>query len=402
MTPPIAAPMRHLKTVGLACALFGLAAWVFWGCYVFAFHGTLGQDWMVFYAGARAYLEGNLPVVFDGQQLTDMLNRRFATWLSMPLNLHPWVYPPNFLLLFLPFGLLPPAASFAIFQTTGLVAALAAAWRYATRGVPREMLVFSLVLCPAVPFNVITGQNAFFSAALLLGGFGLLARSPILAGALLGILTFKPQIWLMVPIALLAARHWRARASASAVAVLIACLSLAVFGTEIWRVWLELMTGASDQYRTWVAVGRINGMSVFACVSLLGAPDALASGCQAAAMIVAAGAVYWVFAHGGTGPLPLAVLMTATILAAPHASTSDAILLGLAASLFLAAATDVGLRASHAVIAAAVWICPLCNPPSIFRIGVVTPVLLVIFLACLVNALRERDAAVATGALLPQ
>src|SRR5258708_21528065 len=85
--------------LALICGLFGTAAWVFWALYICAFRGNLGQDWMVFYIGARAYIEGNLAIIFDGQTLTEVLNQRFSTWLSAPLNLHPWVYPPRFFLL---------------------------------------------------------------------------------------------------------------------------------------------------------------------------------------------------------------------------------------------------------------------------------------------------------------
>src|SRR5262249_24072486 len=162
--------------------------------------------------------------------LTAALNRRFADWLALPLNGHPWVYPPTFLLLLLPFGLLPPLASLAAFLTSGFVALIAALRLHAAGGLPYGILLFTIVLCPAVPFNVMTGQNAFFTAALLLAGFGILGGRPVLAGALLGFLSVKPQLWLMVPVALLAAREWRALAAAAATALLLALLTLPVFG----------------------------------------------------------------------------------------------------------------------------------------------------------------------------
>ena len=60
---------------GPVCGLFGVAAWVFYG---WAFHGDPGQDWMVFYTAARAYIDGNLPLIFDGRLLTAALNRTSA------------------------------------------------------------------------------------------------------------------------------------------------------------------------------------------------------------------------------------------------------------------------------------------------------------------------------------
>src|SRR5438874_1214094 len=79
-------------------------------------------------------------------------------------------------------------------------------------------------------FTIGSGQNGFLTAALLVGGFGLLRRQPGFAGALLGVLTYKPQFWLLVPIALTAARQWRAFASAVIAAAVMALLSLAVLG----------------------------------------------------------------------------------------------------------------------------------------------------------------------------
>ena len=386
---PALQPDRGTLILAAICGSFGVLAWVLW---VWVFAGDPAQDWMVFYTAARAYFDGNLPLIFDGQTLTAALNQRFAAWLAMPLNLHPWVYPPSFLLLFAPFGMLPPLASLIVFMASGFVALLAATLLYAGRGQPRWIVAFSLVLCPAVPFNVMTGQNAFFTSALLVGGFGLIKRHPVMAGALLGILTFKPQMWLMVPVALLAARQWRAIGSATASALAVALLSLAIFGPEIWRAWFGLMTGTDEAYRAWVTNGRLNGISVFACVSWLGASPAAANLAQAVAIAIAAAFVYRVFRRPDPGALQLAVLLAATMLAAPHVSTSDAVLLALATSLFVTASGRDGPRPAQLTLAASVWIIPLFNPPSVFRPGSVTPLLIVALLGAIVARIRAEDA----------
>jgi alpha-1,2-mannosyltransferase len=380
---------RLLWFASAVCSLFGIAGWVFYG---WALHGDPGQDWMVFYTAARAYLDGNLPLIFDGQQLTAALNQRFSSWMSIELNLHPWVYPPSFLLLFLPFGLLPPGASLTVFELSGFAAALTAATVYAGRGLGRWLAGFSLLLCPAVPFNVMTGQNAFFTSALLIGGFGLLGRNPLLGGALLGVLTYKPQMWLMVPFALVAARQWRALASAVAMASLIALLSLVVFGSDIWRAWIELMSGNSEAYRAWVTAGRLNGVSVFACASLLGAPPFLANLAQGAAVAIAGGCVYWVFRRCAVNStLALSCVLAASTFAAPHASTSDYLLIGLAAALFLACLLMRPFHPIWGALAATVWISPLFNPPSLFRIGLLTPLLILLLLAAIIAAVAEEN-----------
>jgi hypothetical protein len=382
-------PLSPRQSVALAaiCGASGIAAWTLW---VWVLSAEPAQDWMVFYTAARAYFDGNLPLIFDGDALTAALNQRFLTWLASPLNLHPWVYPPTFLLLFVPFGMLAPATSLAVFLVTGFIALLAAAFFYVGRGQPRWIILFSLVLCPAVPFNVMTGQNAFFTSALLVGGFGLIGRWPVLAGALLGVLTYKPQMWLMVPVALVAARQWRALGGAAASALLLALLSLVVFGPEIWRAWLSLVTGMDEAFRAWVTNGRLNGMSVFACATWLGAPPVVANLAQGVAIAIAAAIVYLAFRRPAPGALQLAVLLAATMLAAPHVSTSDAVLLALAASLFVIASGRLG--PAQLMLAAAVWISPLFNPPSVFRPGCLTPVLILLLLGALIAEIREKGA----------
>jgi alpha-1,2-mannosyltransferase len=52
-------------------------------------YNTFGTDWMVFYGAIRSVLDGNAPLIFDGDRFTDFLNTSFAGWLSKPLEFRP-------------------------------------------------------------------------------------------------------------------------------------------------------------------------------------------------------------------------------------------------------------------------------------------------------------------------
>ena len=381
------ASKRNLAIVAGLCGTLGLCGWAF---YAAIFWREPAGDWLVFYTAARAHLEGDHALIWDGVRFTAVLNERFASWLADPLTLHPWVYPPSFLLLLLPFGLLSAGAGMALFLAVTYAGLLVAARGVAADRTTWRLFLATLLLGPAVGSTVFTGQNAFLTGALLLGGFGLIARRPVLGGAVLGLLTLKPQLFLMVPVALLGARNWRALAAAAPSAGLLALASLAVFGAADWRQWFGLASGASAQYASWLAAGRLKGMSVFACASLLGAPPVLANLAQAAAIVFAGAAVFWLFRRGVRRELGLAAVLAGTMLAAPHASMQDGVLLGLAAAAFLGATLEDGLSIGDAVLAAAVWLSPLFNPPSLIRTGLLTPILLALFLVRIVGMLPRR------------
>ncbi len=402
MIPP---NRQQLALVTLVCAAAGLYGWAVF-LSTFSHDGSIGPrynapgtDWMVFYAAARAFFDGNLPLIFDGHRFTAHQNQMFAAWLSGQLPFHPWLYPPHFLLLALPFGLIPFSASYALFMCITGAALVATIWLYAPPDYRRWLQLGSLLLCPAASITVIAGQNAFLTAALLVGGFGLLPRRPILAGVLLGVATFKPTLWLMVPVALIAARQWRVLASAAAVASVLALASLAVFGVEMWRQWLEMaLSPPADFYSNWLESGRSWGLSVYTCAWVLGASHGLATLVQAVATLGAAAGVYVAFRGALAPDRQLAVLLAAAILAGPHVSSYDTLLLAIAASLLFCRALEEGAPLYEITLMLSVWLLPLFNPPRATPLGLMTPVLVALLIAIAMAGARVRSPASAAAA----
>ena len=95
-----------------------------------------------------------------------------------------------------------------------LLASLAAGWyafyRALRLAMPGQGALLLALAAPAVFINAVGGQNSTWTAALFGSGLSLLERRPLLAGGLLGLLIYKPQLGLLIPVALLAGRHWRA------------------------------------------------------------------------------------------------------------------------------------------------------------------------------------------------
>jgi alpha-1,2-mannosyltransferase len=359
------------------CVMLGVSAWSLYWMYL-----ERGQDWMVFYTAARVYFDGELSTLLDPSQFMITLNGHFATWLvKPPLSLHPWVYPPHFLMLFLPFGILPPMLSYVSFMLLtfiGLILAL-----QLKHGQP-WLWIASIALSPAAGFAVSVGQNSFLITALLVGGYTFMGARPVLAGVLFGALSVKPQFCLMVPVALVAASNWRVTFSAAATGAVLCLVSLAMFGPTLWLAWLAMFTGQSDFFDHWSEAGRLNGMSVYACAIVAGASQTTARLAQIFAVLFAAGNVVVAFRQRMPPDLRLAVLLACAFLAAPHVSNYDAVLLTVAATFVFKQSFAGALPIWYMPLAGLLWLCPVINPPMAFHVGIYSPVLICLFLMALV------------------
>jgi cyclic lactone autoinducer peptide len=378
---------QNLAATAFLCCVFGLAGWAF---YLDVFHGVYGEDWMVYFNAARLYFEGHTALLYDGVRATAILNARLSAWLAHPLPLHPWLYPPYALLLILPFGVLPFAVAGVLFLSLGFAAAVGATWRFAATGTERAIHAVSLLLCPATAVTVCLGQNTFVTCALLLAGFGTLRRRPIAAGLLFGAATYKPQLWLLVPVALIADRRWKALVVAAITSLALAAISVMLFGLGPWHAWIALMTEPSALYNRWRVIARLNGQSIYAYATLLGASVAIANLAQAVSALAAAACVWWCYRRPMPDDLRLAVLLSATMLAAPHVIDYDALLPGIAATLLFVRGYADGFRFGELTVALLLWASPLANPATVFRLGLLTPFVIVLFIGCVIARGRRN------------
>lgn len=342
---------------------------------------ALGTDYMPLYGAAQQVLGGHFDGLYDGDRLTAHLNDAFASWLSAPLAYRPWVYPPSYLFVMLPFAAVPFAASYAAFQLATAALLGVALWFAVGRDTARPLVVAAALLGPAAAISVGLGQNAFLAVALLVAGLRLLPRRPVLAGIVLGLLTLKPQNWILVPLALAAARDWRALVASIATGALLVCGAAAAFGGDLWRQWL----GAAQLGYEVARLGGLWDDSIYACLLAAGASSTLAGVAQFAGSTLAAGVAYLAFRLPLSRDRKIAVLLAATVVAAPHSSLADLVLPATAAALWLGEAVEEGAPLAQWTLALAVWLAALVNPPLVSPVGRLTPVLLLAFIAFLLG-----------------
>lgn len=205
-------------------------------------------------------------------------------------------YPPIFLLICLPLALLP-----FWWSALGWVVATGALLLLSIRDVlPRSRPAWLLALCfPAAWMSAASGQSAVLAAALLAQAAQWLDRRPVLAGVCLGGLAFKPQLGLVVPVALVAARRWRSVAAAAATVGCLAAASTMLFGDAAWFAFAKNLALARMAIETGDEA-PIKIPSVEGAALLLGAGPTAAALLQGATALVVCG-LLWALARRRPG-----------------------------------------------------------------------------------------------------
>lgn len=315
---------------------------------------VLFPDFLVYWAAARAWLEGKLAIVYDIDVFTTYQNALFADRFPNVVHFRPFFYPPIWLLMLVPFGLLGVAKAYGAFMTGTMALATAAE----VRRDPWGWLV--VLVSPAAVWVVLAGQNTFLSVALFYGGLHLLARSPLSAGVLLGLLSYKPQIWVLVPLALLAARQWRALAAMALTVLVLILASAAVFGPAFWLAFVDAAREAAGPRVVEEMFERIfmHMTTLLAAARIVGLPPTVSGLVQIAGALLAVAAVWLSFSRKGQSDARIAVLATATFLVSPYTLNYDLLLLMPAAVAMFRLGIADGFRPMERLVLLMMWLIP--------------------------------------------
>jgi alpha-1,2-mannosyltransferase len=214
---------------------------------------------------------------------------------------------------------------------------------------------------PAAFWTLGLGQNSFLTATLFGVGTLWIDRRPILAGICFGALCYKPHFALLVPVALLSGRDWRALGAFLGSAVALCGLSLVIFGWDTWQDYLAAAAGSHATY----ASGRINFgglITPFGGVLLAGGTPNAAYVAQAAATLGAGLLVAFVWRRGLPLPIRAATLAAATLVAVPVALIYDFMLAAVAAAWLVR--DPAGLAGWERVALTALFVLSMI-PPSL-------------------------------------
>jgi hypothetical protein len=278
--------------------------------------GIAAYDFVAVHAAGKLALSGHAASAYDWPA------HRVAETVSLG---HPvswkdylgWHYPPPFFFAASALALLPYLAAFLAWSAATLPLYMLAMQRVVARG------WLAAVAFPATFYNISVGQNGFLTAALATGSLALLEEQPIVAGVLLGLLTYKPQFGILFPFALAAAGYWRSFGAAAVTAVLMALASWLAFGSEAWIAFVHSVPVTVDAVFVRGLEGWSKLNSLYGILRWLGADAGVAGAAQIALALVLATGIIALWRSDAPFARKAAALAAATLLATPYVYIYD-------------------------------------------------------------------------------
>lgn len=247
-----------------------------------------------------------------------------------PAAQNPFPYPPTFILLLWPLSLVPYAVAYLAWMGGTFAVFL---WVVAGTCSRRMVCVLGSIVAPVTVIALDSGQSGFLAAALMIGGIRLAKSRPIVAGVLIGLLSYKPQLGFLVPIALGCAGLWGAFGVACATVAALAAVATLAFGWAVWPAWIAMLPAYAEMFdRSKVQLQFMP--TVTANLRLLGSPLPVAQAAQAVVAVLVVVCVAGCFRRN-PGRLAAAALLVGTFLATPHAFIYDMPMVIAAVALFI-------------------------------------------------------------------
>jgi hypothetical protein len=309
----------------------------------------IGTDFASFWTASDAVLAGLAAEAYDPALHEAAETRLFGT----DVGSFAWFYPPVALLLFAPLALLPYGSALVAWLAITGAGYVATVRRF----VPRPRTLVPILGFTAVFTNIGHGQNAFLSTAILGLGLLLSERRPLVAGAILGCLGYKPQLLPMLGVVVLARWHWRLAVGAALSAAALSVLATLLFGLEIWADFRAVVPLAQASLEQGL-VGFDKMQSVFSAVRLLGGGIACAYLLQGAVSTGAAVALWQIWRSAAALPLRAGAVAAAVLLGTPFILDYDLVLLALPIAALAADGLASGFRPYEKTVLAAAWVMP--------------------------------------------
>ncbi|GGD17130.1 glycosyltransferase family 87 protein [Aquisalinus flavus] len=277
----------------------------------------LGGDFLAFHTAGEMVLEGRAVDAWDAARFEAALQEREPAieWYGLT-----WQYPPAAYFLVTPFALLPYKVAYWAWMLAGLAVfwgCFRAAFGDRIEGKAAPLLILA---SPIILVTLVQGQNTLFFGGMLMIAAALPGRRPVLAGLAAAVLTIKPQLGLLIPVAYLFGGHWKAFGCAATFSLALSGLATLAFGIESWSAFAGAVSRVEADMAGGGSLYPFNRIiSPYGALGALGVPHGIALSVHMLTVLALAALV--ALAWRSTAPMQAkaALLIPATLLCSPYA-----------------------------------------------------------------------------------
>lgn len=389
-----AARARGYSLILLAAYALAVAGWIAVSDGLIDRNGKpLGTDFSNVYAAGSLTWQGRAAEAYE-PALQHRAEKAIFGGRDVPF--YGWHYPPFFFAVAVLVAAVPYACGLAIW----LLASFAAYLATLRAILPRSETLLMAAAFPATFVNIGHGQNGFLTAALLGLALHVLDRKPWIAGLLIGMLAYKPQFGVLIPVALLAGQRWNAIGAAAITVAALVALSFATLGSDVWNAFLDSMKFTQTIVLEQGGTGWEKIQSIFSAARNLGVDVPMAYAIQGALALFLAASIAWLWHSDAAFELKAAALALASLLATPYVLDYDLVVLAVAIAFFARHGLTHGFRDGEISLLAAAWLVPLLSRGIAGATGI--PLGLIIMLALYGVVLRRAAHDHATASHLRQ
>ena len=260
-------------------------------------------------------------------------------------------YPPTLLFFTYPLGLVSFVTAYVLWNMALAVLFLGAIYAIVHRA---NAVLAAPPMRPAA-ITLYLGHTAFLTAGLFGFALTLLEIWPVTAGFLLALLTYKPQFGMLIPIALIASRNWRALVSAISFSLVLAGAAALAFGVGAWSSFLSILTNRNANLSP-DAGYHLQLTSLYGILQWTGVDPRIAWAAHGTLVVFLAAAIWVVWSKPIAYPVRASLLCVASFLATPYVLYYDLCLLAIAFAFLVSDGLRRGFLAGERTVMFVCWI----------------------------------------------
>ena len=223
----------RILDITIICATVFLLTFAFYQQLSFFFLENISDelkpvvDYIPFWAAGKLAYTGQSAVVYN----LEIIKQTERVVIPTLQNYLPWLNPPTFLVVMNVLGAFEFATSFGIWTVLTTFFYLITAWCL----FPNRYTFLCAAFFPPFIFSFLIGQTGALTASLTIIALLNCEKRPFMAGILIGLLAIKPQTAVLIPVAFVASRNWKAFISATCSTFIFIVMTIVLYGTEIWH-----------------------------------------------------------------------------------------------------------------------------------------------------------------------